>query len=255
LHLAQNAAKHRHGYFCSRWLAPRLLCDPRWQDRCHRHPAQANGHPDHLSESVKNMSSLIAFFPWVTLDEPLTIGDVRLFPYERGERPGDHGSVTQGDIDGVLAAYATRKNKDVNHATLVEIGEWHLGQESTAEIRADLFRAREFITFAALARRRLFRGHSTTTTLTTMRSGGDQRDRLTFIDLQTKDRTNSVTTRDGDHIFDFDFENATTSLSNGWFSTVPRRIRNRATEPRPMRCCWHFSNDTCRRRHIRDTKI
>ena len=76
-----------------------------------------------------------------------------------GRHPGGEGSVTQVDMDGVLEAYATRKNHPVKHAALMEVGAWHLGQETDEEIRTDLFRAREFVAFAALAQRRLFRGH------------------------------------------------------------------------------------------------
>lgn len=101
--------------------------------------------------------AVIAFFPWVSLDQPLSIGPVRLIPYERGQRPGDLENVSQVDIDGVLAAYATRRNHLVTDATLMELGNWRLGQEADAEVRTNLFRAREFIAFAALGKRRLFR--------------------------------------------------------------------------------------------------
>jgi hypothetical protein len=100
---------------------------------------------------------IVAFFPWIRLEKPLTIGPVRLIPYERGQRPGDLEHVSQHDIDGVLAAYTTRRNRPVTHAALMELGNWRLGQEADAEVRADLFRARELIAFTALARRRLFR--------------------------------------------------------------------------------------------------
>lgn len=101
--------------------------------------------------------AVLAFFPWVSLNEPLSVGPVRLVPYTRGHRPGNLENVSQVDIDGVLAAYATRKDHLVTDATLMELGNWRLGQEADAEVRADLFRAREFIAFAALAKRRLFR--------------------------------------------------------------------------------------------------
>lgn len=101
--------------------------------------------------------AVLAFFPWVTLDQPLSIGSVRLIPYERGRSPGDRENVSQVDIDGVLAAYATRKNHLVTNATLMELGNWRLGQDTEAEVRADLFRARELVAFTALAKRRLFR--------------------------------------------------------------------------------------------------
>jgi hypothetical protein len=50
--------------------------------------------------------SFVAFFPWVHLREPLSIGPVRLLPYERGTLPGALPHAAQEDIDAVLAAYA-----------------------------------------------------------------------------------------------------------------------------------------------------
>lgn len=105
------------------------------------------------------MPSTIAFFPWVTIDEPLTVGSVRLFPYERGESPHHEPHASRSDIDGVLSAYALRKTRLISEATLMEVGNWHLGQDADEAVREQLFRAREFIAFAALAERRLFRGH------------------------------------------------------------------------------------------------
>jgi len=47
----------------------------------------------------------------------------------------------------------------VSLATLLELGEWRLGEEAVLETRSKLFRPRELIAFSALAQRRLFRGH------------------------------------------------------------------------------------------------
>jgi hypothetical protein len=105
------------------------------------------------------MPSVIAFLPWIWLDSQLNVGPVRLIPYERGRQPGGRGSAQQADVDGVLKAYATRKSHIVRRATLMELGAWRLGEEADADVRSDLFRAREFVAFAALAKRRLFRGH------------------------------------------------------------------------------------------------
>lgn len=105
------------------------------------------------------MPNSIAFFPWVSIEEPLTVGPLRLVPYERGEQPGDGEQVAQADIDGVLRAYAVSKGEVVSVATLMEFGEWRVGQEADGAVRSKLFRARELVAFAALAERRLFQGH------------------------------------------------------------------------------------------------
>lgn len=105
------------------------------------------------------MPNTIAFFPWVSLREPLVVGPVRLIPYERKHAPADGPHVAQADIDGVLKAYAVRKSVLVKAATLMEVGPWQLGQDADEETRRRLFRARELVAITALAERQLFRGH------------------------------------------------------------------------------------------------
>lgn len=70
----------------------------------------------------------LAFFPWLTVANPLTAGPVRLLPYESGRLPGGELScIGQQDVDGVLGAYAERPGKLVRHATLLEVDGWRLG--------------------------------------------------------------------------------------------------------------------------------
>jgi hypothetical protein len=103
------------------------------------------------------MPSAIAFFPWVQIDRPLTVGAVRLLPYVRGRLPGDGARYRQADIDKVLSAYALRRNQEVQKATMLEYGNWHLGEDFTHRRAKALFRARELVAFSALANRQLFR--------------------------------------------------------------------------------------------------
>lgn len=117
------------------------------------------GEATSLERLGARIPNSIAFFPWVSIDEALTVGPLRLIPYERGEQPGNGDHVAQADIDGVLRAYALSKGEVVSGATLMEYGEWRLGQEADASVRSQLFRARELVAFAALAERRLFLGH------------------------------------------------------------------------------------------------
>jgi len=106
------------------------------------------------------MPNSVAFFPWVTIQQELKVGPLRLVPYKRGKLPGDQPDAPQAVIDGVLRAYAVRKTELVPQATLVEFGEWRLGQDADRDVGSKLFRLRELIAFAALAKRRLFHGHS-----------------------------------------------------------------------------------------------
>ncbi len=123
------------------------------------HLARWTGSRRHRRWQDTGMPNAIAFFPWVALDEPVIVGPVRLLPYERGSLPGDQPNVSQGEIDTVLAAYAERKDHLIPEAMLMEIADWALGEEMTDQVKERLFRARELVAFAALAKRRLFRGH------------------------------------------------------------------------------------------------
>jgi hypothetical protein len=105
------------------------------------------------------MPSAVAFLPWVAIDEPITVGPLRLLPYHRSKLPGDLQNATQTDIDGVLDAYANRPRSKIKKATIFELGEWQTGMDARDIVPA-LFRARNALAFAALAHRQLFRQHS-----------------------------------------------------------------------------------------------
>ena len=92
------------------------------------------------------MPSAIAFFPWIAIDEPISIGSIRLIPYERGELAGDGPDPNRVDIDGILGAYASRKDMPIAMATLLELDDWKLGDDA-ADKTEDLFRARDLIAF------------------------------------------------------------------------------------------------------------
>jgi hypothetical protein len=79
-------------------------------------------------------------------------------PYALGTLPGNLPHVSQRDIDGVLAAYATRAKYPVQSATLIEYRDWHCGQGASG-LEPEFFRLRDLIAFCALAERRLFYGH------------------------------------------------------------------------------------------------
>ncbi len=50
----------------------------------------------------------IAAFPWVTCNEPIEVGPVRILPYERGRFPGDLTHAKQSEIDAILEAFGER---------------------------------------------------------------------------------------------------------------------------------------------------
>jgi hypothetical protein len=97
-------------------------------------------------------------WPWVSIREPIAIGPLRLLPYARGAKPGDLPNAVQTDLDAILGAYADRPGYPVHTATILELGPWYTGMDSSEHLSA-LFRTRAFMGFAALARRRLFASH------------------------------------------------------------------------------------------------
>jgi len=100
----------------------------------------------------------VAAFPWIACDERIEIGPVRIIPYKRGSAPGDLPHAKQADLDAMLAAYADLPKQLVGRASLLEIDNWYTGMDA-GEHAVRLFDAREAIAFAALSKRRLFRGH------------------------------------------------------------------------------------------------
>jgi len=97
----------------------------------------------------------VAFLPWVGLSAPLTIGRLRLLPYERGKAPGDVAHCTQESLDRVMSAYAGHQDRGIEDATLIEVGDWYTGMDADGKIN-EFFRLRDFIGMAALAKRRFF---------------------------------------------------------------------------------------------------
>jgi len=101
--------------------------------------------------------SSVAFFPWVALAEPISLGrSVRLLPHKKGRAPGDTDLAKQADLDNVLRAYSNGTHWRVSEATLIEADGWRTGMDADDATRERLFRARIILGFSALSYRRLF---------------------------------------------------------------------------------------------------
>lgn len=98
----------------------------------------------------------LAFLPWLRLEEPLTVGPLRLLPYHRGKVPNDLPYITQVELDGILGAYANRPRSKVRDCVILEFGDWYAGMDISEEQAAELFKVRHLMGFAALARRELY---------------------------------------------------------------------------------------------------
>jgi hypothetical protein len=105
------------------------------------------------------MTRTIAFFPWLKITDPATIGSLQLLPYSKTESPGDQIHITQQQIDAVLGAYANKPQERIVQATILEIDDWKTGTDATGSLEK-LFNSKELLAFACLSERRLFQKHS-----------------------------------------------------------------------------------------------
>ncbi len=76
----------------------------------------------------------LAFFPWIRLDEPMTLGEVRLIPYKRKDRSLPLTHVSKADIDAIFKAYADRPGKTVQYGVIVELADWHAGPDMSSAV-------------------------------------------------------------------------------------------------------------------------
>lgn len=84
-------------------------------------------------------------------------GPIRLFQFRRGVKPGELSHAHQKDLDDILGAYAVAPKALLRSAVLLEVDAWENGLNPDAAVER-LFQARDVLTLAALAKRRLFSG-------------------------------------------------------------------------------------------------
>lgn len=101
-------------------------------------------------------SKILAFFPWASISEPLSIGNLRLIPYEIGKPINNFKHVNTLDIDTVLSAYSDRLNRKIVCVTLLELGDWESGMADSHGLISEFFKAKDLIVTSALSRRKLF---------------------------------------------------------------------------------------------------
>ena len=106
------------------------------------------------------MPHALALFPWIALDQPLTIADLRLLPYHAGGRKNTLPHVTQADLNAIFRSYRNRPREPVRQGTIIEVGDWHSGMEMDTGTAESLYRARDALAISALSTRRLFQRHN-----------------------------------------------------------------------------------------------
>lgn len=99
--------------------------------------------------------SMLAFFPWIDLENEIAIGDYRLVPYIRGRLPAAPDSELQATLDGILEPYKAG-NYPIRKATLLQIGDGELTRELDDDQCADAFQFAEIVAISGLAARKYF---------------------------------------------------------------------------------------------------
>lgn len=95
----------------------------------------------------QDMPSL-AFFPWLKLTEPTTLGEYGLVPYVADQ-------TLPTDVRRIVASHKQGRGTPINHAVLIEAN-GNLESQLSDDQVADIFRLRELLCFAALAQRQFF---------------------------------------------------------------------------------------------------
>jgi hypothetical protein len=96
---------------------------------------------------------MLAFFPWLDLDEEVRLQEFSLIRFERGGRPG--GGI-QPTLDAVLELYVVGDDRPIPKATLLQLPGGGITDDLDDDVRNDLFALGELIALAGLAKRQYF---------------------------------------------------------------------------------------------------
>ena len=97
--------------------------------------------------------SMLAFLPWLDLDEDVRLPEFSLVRFERGRLPG--GGI-QATLDAVLELYVVGDNRPVPKATLFRLADRELTDDLTDDERGEAFALGELVSLAGLAAREFF---------------------------------------------------------------------------------------------------
>jgi len=99
--------------------------------------------------------SMLAFFPWLEVSEPVTAGEFELLPFRRGVAPSGRGTTDQAIYDRLLAPYHSG-GAPIGHATLARIAGDDLTRDRSDDERGALFVFSELLSMSGLAARDFF---------------------------------------------------------------------------------------------------
>ncbi len=136
---------------------------------------------------------MLAFFPWLSIDERIAVDRLRLSPFERGTAPAGAGTAEQRLIDGVLAPFRV-PHGPVNIATIAHLE----GRAYTADLdeaeRNDLFVFSQVVAFAGLAAREFcsYGRYCNAADFAFMIQGFRDEPNGTFFDVRRRDGRSSI---------------------------------------------------------------
>jgi hypothetical protein len=96
---------------------------------------------------------MLAFFPWFTVDEPISFGKYTLLPHRAGQ-PSKFG--VPKDIESILSHYRLNVKLSVRDYCVLQIQGKTFGDDFTDAERAETFEFAEILAIGALSRRRFF---------------------------------------------------------------------------------------------------
>jgi hypothetical protein len=81
----------------------------------------------------------LAFFPWLTIQEPVDFERLHLLIYKRDEKPSGPGSDLQQAIDTVLKRYMPTPSYSINEAVIIKLDNREINTNFSEEDTKFLF--------------------------------------------------------------------------------------------------------------------
>lgn len=100
--------------------------------------------------------SMLAFFPWFSIEASASFGGFELIPYRRGFLPMGEDTPDQQVLDRVLLPYRETLARTVDRCTLLRSRGLQLTDDLSDDEIADAFACAEAVAFAALSARTFF---------------------------------------------------------------------------------------------------
>lgn len=102
--------------------------------------------------------SMFAFFPWLRISSPISVGDVIIVPYSRGRKPAGEGSEFQEKMDTILQPYLESGDRPVMDAAVMQFAGGDSLRDLSEQEIAEALLLGELLTVCGLSSREYFGG-------------------------------------------------------------------------------------------------